>query len=65
MEIRDAHKIEKKNYIGISAFGYENKGKHPVYVSKKFFKDKHDDLSSICEEEKKYYFLIKDFKTFM
>ena len=33
--IRDIHKIEKKNSIDISVFGYENKEKHPIYVSKK------------------------------
>ena len=32
--VRDIHKIEKKNFIGISVFGYENKEKHPIYVSK-------------------------------
>ena len=33
-KIRDIHKIEKKNPIGISILGYENKGKNPIYVSK-------------------------------
>ena len=32
---RDTHKIEKKNCIGISVFGYENMEKHPIYLSKK------------------------------
>ena len=31
---RDIHEIEKKNYIGISVFGYENKVKYPIHVSK-------------------------------
>ena len=31
---RDIHKIEKKNSISISVFGYENNKKHPTYVSK-------------------------------
>ena len=35
VKVRDINKIEKKNSIGISAFGYENKDKHPIYVSKK------------------------------
>ena len=26
---------KKKNSIGITVFGYENKEKHPIYVSKK------------------------------
>ena len=34
VKIRDIHKIDKKNSIGISVFGYENKEKHPIYVSK-------------------------------
>ena len=36
VEIRNIHKIEKKNSIGISAFGYENKEKHPINVLKFF-----------------------------
>ena len=35
VKITDIHKIEKKNSIGISVLGYENKEKHPIYVSKK------------------------------
>ena len=35
VKIRDIHKIEKKSSIGNSVFGYENKEKHPIYVSKK------------------------------
>ena len=31
-KIRDIHKIEKNNSIGISVFGYENKEKHQIYV---------------------------------
>ena len=34
VKIRDIHQIEKKNSIGISVFGYENKEKHPIYASK-------------------------------
>ena len=40
VKIRD--KIEKKNYIGISAFGYESKVKYPSY-QKKYCEDKHVD----------------------
>ena len=35
VKIRDIQKIEKKNSIGISVFGYEKKEKHPIYVSRK------------------------------
>ena len=44
VKIRDIHKIEKKNSIDSSVFGYENKEKHAVYVSKKCCKEKHVDL---------------------
>ena len=43
LKIRDIHKIEKTNSIGISFFSYENKEKHPIYVSKKC-QEKHVDL---------------------
>ena len=65
VKIRDIHKIERKNSIGISAFGFEDKKKYPVYVSKKCCEDKHVDLLLIGEGEKKHYVLIKDFNTFM
>ena len=35
VKIRDNHKIENKNFIGISVFGYENKEKYSIYVSNK------------------------------
>ena len=44
VKIRDIYKTEKKNFIGISVFGYENKEKHPVYVSKKCCEEKYVDL---------------------
>ena len=60
VKIRDV-----KNSINISVFGYENKEKHPVYVSRKCCEDKHLDLLLIGEGEKKHYVLIKYFNTFM
>ena len=50
VEVRDIHKTEEKNPIDISIFGYENKEKHPIYVSKKFCEEKHVDLSLIDEK---------------
>ena len=38
VKIRDIHKIEEKNSICISVFTYENKEKHPIYVSKNVVK---------------------------
>ena len=34
VKIRDIHKIEKKNSIGISVFGYENKEKYQSMYKK-------------------------------
>ena len=51
---------EKKNSAGISIFGYENKEKHPIYVSQKCCEEKHVDLLSIGEEEKIHDVLTKD-----
>ena len=53
----------KKIYIGISVFGYENKEKHPICVSKKCCEEQHVDLLSIGEEEKRHY--VQDFNTFI
>ena len=59
-------KIEKKkNSIGISVFGHENKVKYPIYISKKCCEEKHVDLLLIEVGEKKHYVLIKDFNAFM
>ena len=44
VKITDIHKLEKKNVMGISVFGYENKEKHPIYVSKECCGEKHVDL---------------------
>ena len=65
VNIRDIHKIEKNNSIGISVYGFENKEKHPIYVSKKYFEDKDVDLLLIGKGEKKHFVLIKDFNTFI
>ena len=52
VKISDIHKIEKKNCIRISVFGYEKKEKYPLYVSKNPFK-KHFDLLLLLEEKDK------------
>ena len=65
---REIHKIEKKNSINISVFGYANKERHPVYLCiKKVLccEEKYVDLLLISEEGKRHYVLIKDFNTFM
>ena len=47
------NKIENKNSISINAFGYENKEKYPICVSKECCAEKHVDLLFIGEGEKK------------
>ena len=54
-----------KNSIGISVFGYENKEKCPIYVSKKCCEEKHVDLLLIKENGKRHCVLVKDFNTFV
>ena len=51
VKIRDIHKIEKKNFIGFSVFGYENKEKHTIYVPNKCCEEKHVDLLLFIGEE--------------
>ena len=40
-KIRDTHKIEKNNSIGISVFSCSSKEKYPIYVSKQCCEEKH------------------------
>ena len=49
VKIRDIHKIKKKNSSVTSVFGYENKEKHWIYVSKKC-EEKNVDLLYIEQE---------------
>ena len=49
VKTRDIHKIKKTNSTGINVFGYDNKVKYPIYVSKKCSEDKHVDLLLIGE----------------
>ena len=65
VEIKDIHKIKKKNFIGISVFGYKNKENHPIYVSKQCCEQKHIDPLLIGEGEDNPSVLIKGFNTFM
>ena len=64
LKLKDIQKIENKNSIDISVFGYENKEKYRIYVPKKCCKWKHFDLSLIGEEEQKHHVLITDFNRF-
>ena len=62
--IKQINKIEKQNNICINLFGYEEKQKFPIYISKEKYQD-HMELLLITEGKNKHYVLIKDFNKFM
>ena len=41
VKVRDIRNIERKNFFDISVFGYEDKRKYIIYVSKKCCEKKH------------------------
>ena len=62
--VKQINKIEKQNNICINLFGYEEKQKFPIYISKEKYQD-HMELLLITEGENKHYVLIKEFNKFM
>ena len=62
--VKQINKIEKQNNICINLFGYEEKQKFPIYISKEKYQD-HIELLLITEGKNKHYVLIKDFNKFM
>ena len=62
--IKQYNKIEQQNKIRINVFGYEEKQKYPIYVSKEKYEDCMN-LLLITENENKHYVLIKDFNKYM
>ena len=62
--VKQINKIEKQNNISINLFGYEEKQKFPIYISKEKFID-HMELLLLTEGENNHYVLIKDFNKFM
>ena len=58
------NKIETQDSIRINVSGYENGQPFPIHISKETFKDQMN-LLLITKDEKKHYFLIKDFNSFM
>ena len=62
--VKQINKIEKQNNICINLFGYEEKQKFPIYISKEKYQD-HMELLLITEGKNKHYVLIKDFNKFM
>ena len=62
--VKQINKIEQQNNICINLFGYEEKQKFPIHISKEKYED-HMELLLITEDEKKHFVLIKDFNKFM
>ena len=62
--IKQINKIEKQNNICINLFGYEEKQKYPIYISKENYQD-HMELLLITNGKNTHYILIKDFNKFM
>ena len=62
--VKQINKIEKQNNICINLFGYEEKQKFPIYISKEKYQD-HMELLLIIKGKNKHYVLIKDFNKFM
>ena len=62
--VKQINKIEKQNNICINLFGYEEKQKFPIYISKEKYQD-HMELLLITKGKNKHYVLIKDFNKFM
>ena len=62
--VKQINIIEKQNNICINLFGYEEKQKFPIYISKEKYQD-HMELLLITEDENNHYVLIKDFNKFM
>ena len=64
-DVKFLHKIGKKNSIGISVFGYENKEKYQLYVSRNTFKktcrfiiNKRKKQKTLCSYQRFWYFSV-------
>ena len=64
VSVKQYNKIEKQNNIRVNVFGYEEKQKYPIYLSKEKF-NYCLNLLLITEGEKKHYCLLKNFNKFM
>ena len=58
------NRIETQKSIRINVLGYEKGQPFPIHISKETFKDQMN-LLLITKDEKRHYFLIKDFNKFM
>ena len=61
---KDFSKIEIRNNICITVFGYENGVAFPIYVSEEKFEN-FIDLLLVFNDDKSHYVYIKDFHRFM
>ena len=61
---KDYNKIEKKNRIRVNVFGYENKQRYPIHISKEDF-EMELNLLLLESDGNKHYVQIKDFNSFM
>ena len=64
VEIKNVGKIEKKNSINISIFGYESKSLYPIRISEEKY-DHQMELLYIQEKEKSHYVYIQNFNRLM
>ena len=64
VSVKQYNKIEKQNNIRVNVFGYEEKQKYPIYVSKEKF-NSCLNLLLLTEGDAKHYCLLKDFNKFM
>ena len=65
VSIKQIPKIEEQNSISINVFGYEDKLRFPLYISKRTEFKSTLDLFLITEGEKQHFVSIKDFNKFM
>ena len=64
MREKDFSKIEIRNNICITVFGYENGVAFPIYVSEEKFEN-FIDLLLVFNDDKSHYVYIKDFDRYM
>ena len=64
VKVRDIHKIEKKNSVGISVLVMKIGKISNICIKKKYCEEKHIDSLLIRVTDKTHYVLIKDFNTF-
>ena len=64
VSVKQINQIEKQNNIRINLFGYEEKQKFPIQISKEKYQN-NMNLLLLNNDKKNHYVLIKDFNKFM